>query len=191
MIDIRRSFVRNGFVWGLIAALLAVHAVILHVMGRIPACVCGIGLWTPNTWANDTSQHFADPYSLSHVLHGIIFFAVLTLIARRSSIRARLVVSVLIEIAWEILENSPIIISRYREATASQDYQGDSILNSLGDIGFVLLGFWIAYRLRWQWTLLVVVAIELAMLALYRDNLTLNVIMLAYPIEAIREWQVP
>lgn len=189
MFDVRRSVVRDWVVWTAILAILAAHAAILHAMGRIPICECGIGVWTPNAWANDTSQHFADPYSLSHVLHGIVFFAVLALVARRVSLRVRLIVSVLVEVAWEILENTPLIIDRYREATASQDYYGDSILNSLGDIAFVLLGFWIAHRLRWQWTLLIVLAIELAMLALYRDNLTLNVLMLLHPIDAIREWQ--
>lgn len=181
--------VRDGFVWALIAAMLVAHAAILHAMGRIPLCACGFGLWTPNAWASDTSQLFADPYSLSHVLHGIIFFAVLALVLRRFAVRTRLLLSVLIEIAWEILENSPLIIDRYRQVTASQDYVGDSILNSLGDIAFTIFGFWIAYRLRWYWTLLVVVAVELAMLALYRDNLTLNVLMLLFPIEAVREWQ--
>ena len=159
-------------------------------MGRIYWCVCGFGLWTGNAWGSDTSQHLADPYSASHLMHGIIFYAVLISFTKKLSLQARFLIALLIEIGWELLENSPLIIERYRAATASMEYTGDSILNSTGDILFALVGFWIAYRLPWKWTLALCVVIEVIMLLLYRDNLTLNVLMLLHPVEDIRSWQM-
>ena len=96
----------------------------------------------------------------------------------------------LFEIGWELLENSPLIIERYRSATASQGYAGDSILNSTSDLLFMMLGLWIASKLPWKWTAVLVIGIELLMLALFRDNLTLNILMLAYPLDAIKVWQM-
>ncbi len=174
----------------LIGIILAVFAFILHSMGRIPICECGFGLWTVEAWSTSTSQNFGDPYSFSHVLHGIIFYGLLWIFARRLPVRYRLIIAVLIEVAWEIFENTPFIINRYRAATASLDYFGDSILNSVGDVIFTMIGFWLAFRLPWKWTLAIVIAIELIMLYLIRDNLTLNILMLIAPIEAIRQWQM-
>jgi hypothetical protein len=173
-----------------IVGILMIFSLILHWMGRIPFCECGIGFWTADAWSSATSQHLADPYSFSHILHGIIFFGVLFLFRRKLSLTTRLYISLFIEIAWEILENSPIIIERYRANTASLDYFGDSILNAIGDVLFMLLGFWMTWRLRWYWTLAFLILTELILLWLIRDNLTLNVIMLLYPIDAIREWQI-
>ncbi len=174
----------------IVIGILALQALLLHFMGRIAWCACGIGLWTSSAWSSATSQLFADPYSASHVLHGIIFYLALWYLLRRLPLHWRLIIALLIEVGWEILENSPIIINRYRAATASLDYFGDSILNSVGDSIFMLFGFWLAYKLPWRVTLVLSIAIELIMLALYRDNLTLNVLMLLYPFQAVKQWQM-
>jgi len=174
----------------LTAVLLAAFVFTLHAMGRIPVCSCGPGLWTWSAWSSETSQHVGDPYSFSHVLHGIIFFWILWLLARRLSTAWKFFIAVVAEVGWEILENSPIIINRYRAATASLDYTGDSILNALGDVAFCMVGFWLAWKLPWKWTAVLVLLIELIMLALIRDNLTLNVLMLLSPIPAIKSWQM-
>lgn len=168
--------------------LIALQVLILRLMGRIWMCACGFGLWTSSAWSSETSQHLADPYSLSHLLHGIIFYWALSFF-RKLNLGTRLVIALLLEIGWEILENTPFIIDRYRAATASLDYTGDSILNSVGDVAFMLLGFWLALRLPWKWTLAIVILIELLMLVMFRDNLTLNVLMLLWPVTSIREWQ--
>ena len=172
------------------STLVALFVLTLHWMGRVPWCECGLGLWTSSAWSTSTSQHLADPYSASHILHGIIFFAALRLIFRRIPMRYIFLIAMLIEIGWEIFENTPLIINRYRDATASLDYYGDSILNSLGDLGFAALGFWMAVRWPWWATLLFVILAELIMLWLIRDNLTLNILMLLYPVESIRNWQM-
>ena len=173
-----------------ILIIVMIFVGILFWMGRIPFCECGLNLWTWSAWSSATSQHFGDPYSFSHILHGIIFFAGLWFLRKKLSLRLRFTIAVLIEIVWEIFENSSFIINRYRTATASLDYFGDSVLNATGDLLFAMLGFWIAWKLPWKWTLAIVVLIELIMLYLMRDNLTLNVIMLISPIDAIKEWQM-
>ncbi len=172
-----------------IVGVVAVHALALSLMGRIPYCACGFGLWTNSGWSASTSQHLGDPYSFSHVLHGIIFYGVLRLVAPRLSVRQRLLLAVLIEIAWELFENTPFVIERYRTATASLDYYGDSVLNSVGDVLSTIIGFWLAAKLSWKWTLAIAILIELIMLYFLRDNLTLNVLMLVYPVEAVKRWQ--
>lgn len=161
----------------------------LHLMGRIPWYEGGIGLWTWNPLSPQTSQLFGDPYSFSHVLHGILFFWLLCLFRKKIPLDVRFLIAMLIEIAWEIFENTPFIINRYRVATISLDYYGDSILNSVGDLTFCMLGFLFASRLSWKGSVAFLLAIELIMLYFIRDNLTLNILMLAYPIEAIRTWQ--
>src|SRR5262249_54327049 len=129
------------------------------------------------------------PYSLSHVLHGILFFGLLWLFRRRLSLNVRAAIAACIEIGWETLENSPIIINRYRAATVSFGYTGDSIVNSLGDIISFMAGFYIARKLGWRASVAIFLAVELLMLWLIRDNLTLNVLMLLWPIDAVRKWQ--
>jgi hypothetical protein len=173
----------------ILVLVLFVHAGTLHMMGRIPWCKCGFGVWTFHAWTSETSQMFADPYSATHVLHGIIFYAFLWLVMARSSLTMRFWISVAIEVAWEVIENTPFVIDRYRDATASLDYTGDSILNSIGDVLSAVLGFWVAARLPWKATLALAIAVELLLLVTIRDNLTLNVVMILHPIEAIKEWQ--
>jgi hypothetical protein len=139
--------------------------------------------------AADNSQQIADWYSFSHMIHGMIFCAVLGWLLPRVALPWRLALAVAIECGWELLENSPLIIDRYRAATIAIGYTGDSILNSMSDVAMMAFGFWIASRLRWRWTLGLAVLMELGTLLLIRDNLTLNVLMLVWPIDGIRTWQ--
>lgn len=169
---------------------LAVAFVVLLVLeGRPWWCKYGIGLWS-NAWRNCTSQHFVDPYSLTHVLHGIICYWVLRPFASKLSLHWRFVGAVAIEIAWELLENSPWVVERYRQQTASLDYTGDSIINSLGDVVSTMIGFAFAAQFSWKIAVAVFIIVELALLYFIRDNLTLNVIMLIFPLESLKEWQI-
>ena len=163
---------------------------ILAGMGRPLICTCGtVELWVNSSVSPKTSQMLADWYSPSHFLHGLIFYAALWLVARRWTVERRFFVSLLVESAWEILENSPIIIDRYREATIAIGYTGDSALNSLSDIAMMALGFAAARRLPVWVSILLLVVLELIPLFVIRDNLTLNVWMLFAPSDAVRAWQ--
>jgi hypothetical protein len=159
-------------------------------MGRSPLGPDGtFGLWEGNIWSNECSQRLADPYSFSHIAHGLLFFAVLWLVARRMPLRGRFLLAVLLEAGWEVLENSPLIINRYREATIALGYVGDSVMNSLSDVVMMSLGFLFAFRVR-PWTSVVALAaMEIGCALWVRDNLTLNIIMLVHPINAIKAWQ--
>jgi hypothetical protein len=170
--------------------ILFAFAGVLALMGRKPWFEGGIGLWTSKAAGEATSQHFADPYSLTHVVHGMIFYGVVTYFAPAMSVQRKFLIAVLIEVGWEILENTPPVIDRYRRDTMALGYYGDSILNALGDVLFCMAGFWMAIRLPTKWVIALAVALELILLATIRDNLTLNVLMLLFPIESIKEWQV-
>jgi len=167
-------------------------AAIEHLMGRLLFCKCGIiSLWSGNIWSNQNSQQLLDPYSFTHVLHGVLWYALLWLIfGKRVPVGVRLILAVVVESGWEVLENSSIIIDRYRAATISLDYYGDSIFNSMGDIMAMALGFAIAYRLPARATLIGAIFLDLILLWWIRDNLTVNIIMLIHPIEAIKHWQM-
>jgi hypothetical protein len=160
-------------------------------MGRLPLGPDGhFGWLETDIWSSEQSQRVLDPYSLSHIIHGFLFYGLLWLVAHRAPIGVRLVAAVALEGAWEVLENSPLIIDRYRAVTIAQGYVGDSILNSASDIVMAAIGFLLAWRFRLSVSLVFIVVTELAMLLLIRDNLTLNILMLVFPLEAVRLWQM-
>jgi hypothetical protein len=148
------------------------------------------GLWEGNIWSSEQSQRVADPYSFSHVVHGLLFFGLLWLVARRLPVGYRFLLAVLLEAGWEVLENSPIIIDRYRAVTIALGYEGDSVLNSTSDILMMSLGFLMASRCRWWLSVAALVVMEVGCLVWVRDNLTLNIVMLVHPVEAIKAWQM-
>jgi hypothetical protein len=163
----------------------------LAYAGRQWWCACGEPfLWSAEVASQHNSQHLFDPYSFSHFLHGIIFYAVGWLFFRNRSFGFWLVLATALETGWEILENSPFIIERYRTTTMALGYSGDSIFNSLGDIVACLAGFCVASRITARASIMLFMLIELLCLLTIHDNLTLNVIMLTWPIDAIREWQM-
>jgi hypothetical protein len=178
---------RRTIAIGVLAALAGVIA--WHLLGRPWWCESGPGIWSA-AWRRCTSQHLFDPYTLSHVLHGIMFFWMLQPLAQKITMPWRTLTALLLEIAWELLENSPIVIERYRQQTAALGYTGDSILNILGDIIASVVGIAFAARFSWKAAAFVFVAFELLMLLMARDNLTLNVLMLLFPMEGIEQWQL-
>jgi hypothetical protein len=171
-------------------SVVAVAVVVLLAMGREPICRCGyVKVWHGVTMSAENSQHIADWYTPSHVIHGFLFYGLLWLVARRIPIGIRLTLATALESGWEILENTPLIINRYREATIALDYYGDSVLNSASDIVFMAAGFAMASRLPVRVTIAAGLALELFVLLMIRDNLTLNILMLVWPLDAVRAWQ--
>ena len=170
--------------------LLAATAAILLAMGRPAICTCGtVALWEPSALSPRTSQMLADWYSPSHLVHGFLFYAALWLAVRRWPVERRFVIALLVEAAWEVVENTPLIIDRYREATTAIGYTGDSVLNSLSDIVMMAIGFLAARKLPLWASVVIVLVLELVPLFVIRDNLTLNVWMLLAPNDAVRAWQ--
>ncbi len=192
MSTITRISSNNRFwvITGLLVFLI-IMTVYLNAQGRLWFSASGdVLLWVGDAFSNENSQQLLDPYSFSHFLHGVIFFFILKYAFRNFSLESRFVASVMMEGCWEMLENSAIIINRYRDATAALGYNGDTIYNSYGDLLSCSIGFIVARYVGLKWSILLFIAIELICLFWIKDNLTLNVIMLIYPIEGIKDWQL-
>jgi hypothetical protein len=170
--------------------VLAAGAVALYAMGHPLICKCGyVKFWHGVTFSSENSQHLTDAYTPSHVIHGLIFYWLLWLVAWRLPLVTRALMALVVEVGWEVIENTPWIINRYREVTISLDYFGDSVVNSTMDALAMLVGFFIAWRLPVWASIAIAVALEAIVGYFVRDNLTLNIIMLVYPLDAIRIWQ--
>lgn len=179
----------------LIVLIFAGAAIQLHHQGRSWWCKCSNFLWTSNAWGSLTSQTFLDPYAFTHLLHGFMFAGLLLLFARfiikrKLSTSWRLVMAIALEGLWEILENSNLVIERYRVATASLGYRGDTVLNSMGDMLCCAIGLLIARKLGWLRSLPIFIASEILLAFWIRDSLVLEIIMLIHPFELIKRWQL-
>lgn len=180
--------------WACIALsglIVALAALILLAMGRAPYYRSGpIMLWYGDAWGPQNSQQFTDPYTFTHVTHRVVWYCLLQLVARRLPRRTRGVLAVAVESGWEVLENTDMVINRYRAATMALGYYGDSVINSMGDILACAFGFVLASRLPTRVTVALVVVIELTLTVWIHDSLLLNVIMLIHPIGAVKTWQL-
>jgi Protein of unknown function (DUF2585) len=184
------SFFKSLKDWRLSAIILFAVAVVLLLMGREPICKCGyVMLWNGVVFSEHNSQHISDWYTFSHIIHGFLFYALTHFLGRNWSFAARLALATAMEGAWEIFENTDLVINRYREATIALDYYGDSILNSVCDILAMIAGFVFARKAPVAVTIGLAIAMELVVGYIIHDNLTLNIIMLLWPLEAIKAWQ--
>jgi len=175
-----------------VTAILAFTALIELRIGRLPFCKCGlIRLWSGDIWSNQASQQFFDPYTFTHILHGVLLYALVRkLSGKRLSVAGRFVAAVMLESGWEVFENTDFIIQRYRDVTISLDYFGDSVFNSIGDICAMMFGFVLAYKLPLRVVIAGSVLLDLFLLLWIHDSLVLNVLMLIYPVPAIKSWQM-
>lgn len=182
------SITRTQF--AIAAGIVVAAAVALHAMGHPLICKCGyVKLWHFDVVSSENSQHIFDWYTPSHIIHGFLFYFVFWLIAPRSSFGTRLILAILVEASWEVIENTDFVIDRYREATIALDYYGDSVLNSVSDMLFMIAGFVLAARMPVWLTVLIAVMMEVFTGIMIRDGLALNVLMLLWPSETVLQWQ--
>ncbi len=172
-----------------LGAAVGVQIAALYAMGVPWVCKCGVKLWEGGILNGQTSQHVADWYTPSHMVHGVLFYALVRWVFPKWRMPLVLLSAAGLEIGWEIFENTPWVIHRYRTATAASDYSGDTILNSVSDVGFMLLGLLLAWRWRFKWVVAFVVAMELLALWMIRDNLLLQIVTFIWPIDALVDWQ--
>lgn len=171
-----------------VVAMIAAMAAILLAMGRVAVCECGLDIWHGARFSPENSQHLFDWWTLTHIVHGFLFYGVLRLVFRRAPPWTLALAAVLLEVAWEVWENTPFIVERYRTA-GFVDYFGDSVVNSVGDVLGMLVGLALAMRLPLWAGILTVIALEGIAVLVIRDSLLLNIVMLIYPVQAIQEWQ--
>lgn len=174
---------------GLLAVLI-LHGVLLFIMGQ-PLIYEGgyVKLWHGVVLSDGNSQHLTDWYTLSHVIHGVLFYALLSFVFPRLSVGMRLVLAASIEMGWELFENTDMVINRYREQALAQGYVGDSIVNSIGDVVAMIVGFVTAWKLPVWASVVLIIVFELIALYFIRDALVLNIVQLAHPVDMISEWQ--
>lgn len=187
----KRSLKENLWLGFGLVVIFVVTALLMRLEGRLWICACGtVRFWVSNTCSSDNSQHFLDPYAFTHVLHGFGFCWLVSLVLPRLKSNWQLLLAIALEAAWEVFENSSFVIERYRSVTAALGYTGDTIVNSLGDILCCLIGFLIAKRLGFGRAVIAFLALELVLLLWIRDSLLLEIVMLTFPIEAIKAWQL-
>lgn len=174
-----------------VGVVLLLMVVLLRAQGRLFLCACGqFEIWTSDTCSSNNSQQLFDPYSFTHVLHGFLFFYLVALVLRRLSWSSQLLLALALEAAWEVFENSSFVIDRYRTATAALGYQGDTVVNSIGDLACAVIGFLIARAVGLRWSLILFVLLELILVLWIHDSFLLQILMLIRPIEAIKSWQM-
>ena len=183
---------RRWWAYGIAAMVVVGAAAAIELaIGRASICRCSyVKFWHGIVNSSENSQHITDWYTFSHIVHGIGFYVLLWAVARRLPPGMRFVLAVLLEATWEVFENTPFVINRYRAATISLDYYGDSIINSMSDIASMMVGFWIARRAPLWLSVGLVIVLEVTVALIIRDNLTLNILMLIHPFEAIKRWQL-
>ena len=182
---------RKLWPWLIIVAIFGATAILLRLEGRLWICSCGtVLIWVGQTCSSDNSQHIFDPYSFTHVLHGVLFFWLIAWLVPRLKPVSQLALAGAVEALWEVFENTNFVIERYRTATAALGYNGDTVVNSLGDIICCLLGFMIAWRLGLRRSLIAFVALEFVLILWIRDSLLLEILMLVAPVDLIKTWQM-
>jgi hypothetical protein len=181
---------RRNWPWLAIVATMVLMVLQLRIQGRLWSCECGsLRFWIRDPNGPHTSQHLADPYTLTHFQHGLVFFWAVRFVFKRWKWQWQLWLALAIEAAWEVVENTEWVINRYRDATAALGYTGDTIVNSFGDLVACFLGIYVAHRVGWRLTWVLFFGIELMLFVSIRDSLLLNILMLFMPIQAIKDWQ--